>query len=58
MAGVEELYKQFGILADANEKAGEVNLKINFQSNRTWRRFRHVEVKSNRLSSFYAIKWT
>lgn len=23
MAGVEELYKQFGILADANEKAGE-----------------------------------
>lgn len=28
MAGVEELYKQFGILADANEKAGEVNLKI------------------------------
>lgn len=28
MAGVEELYKQFGILADANEKAGEVNLTI------------------------------
>lgn len=25
MAGVEELYKQFGILADANEKAGEVS---------------------------------
>ena len=24
MSGVEELYKQFGILADAKEKAGEV----------------------------------
>ena len=28
MAGIEELYKQFGILADANEKAGEVSLEI------------------------------
>lgn len=32
MAGVEDLYKQFGILADAKEKAGEVSL-IELSSN-------------------------
>ena len=32
MAGVEELYKQFGILADAKEKAGEVREFSNMAS--------------------------
>lgn len=44
MAGVEELYKQFGILADANEKAGEVNLKI-FLIKLNMAPVHHVEVQ-------------
>lgn len=53
MAGVEELYKQFGILADANEKAGEVNLTI-FPIKLNMAPIPSRGSEAKRLSSFYA----
>ena len=47
MAGVEELYKQFGILADANEKAGEVRTCWNVCQHGAGCTF-HVDVKIKR----------
>ena len=55
MAGVEELYKQFGILADAKEKAGEVSTCWNVYQHH-WRGCTfHVDVKIKMYFTFTFI---
>lgn len=54
MASVEELYKQFGILADASEKAGEVRTCWNVYQHGVGCTF-HVDVKIKTYFTFTFI---